>query len=307
MLTRSPRLERVLLGVAIVMFVVALVVGYLTLPAITGPIRWELLALVALAGTPGTVLFISLEYVLGARLLGLRVSVLEALRVSVLSSAANLLPLPGSVLVRTRELRRSGSSYRGALTTLAAIGVLWVGTAALFAAGFLAPVRPVLAVVTGGAGLLFVVMGAVLARVLSTTPGVGPLIIQVIGVELGATLIGTLRIFAVVTALGLPITLPQAATLQLAGVVATASGIFPSGLGLREALSGLVSPLIGLPVSVGLVSSAINRILDKLALLPAALVLFLRSRRASTPSARPADDADVDVVASADPEGARER
>jgi hypothetical protein len=62
---------------------------------------------------------------------------------------------------------------------------------------------------------------------------------------------------------------------SLSTVVTAAIGVLPGGLGLRELLAGLLSPLAGLDASVGLVITAFNRILSLglLALMSLGLVL----------------------------------
>ena len=56
-------------------------------------------------------------------------------------------------------------------------------------------------------------------------------------------------------------TRPRSLALALAGAMSVAIGFFPSGLGAREALIALLSPIIKLPLSEGVVLGVIDRVL----------------------------------------------
>ncbi|MDQ3294034.1 MAG: hypothetical protein M3527_06255, partial [Actinomycetota bacterium] len=110
---RSPKVRAVAYAVAVVLFVVAGVVGFASLPPRTEDARPWLFALVLLLA-PLVSVANAAEYAVTARYVGSRVRPVDALAVAVLSTAANLAPLPGSALVRAAALRRLGTGYRKA-------------------------------------------------------------------------------------------------------------------------------------------------------------------------------------------------
>lgn len=278
---RSPRNQRVLLGVAAVVFVFVAVTGFANLPHTDRPKNWWLLAAVALIGGPLTTVLNGAEYAATARLLGHRVRTVEAVRVAVLSSAANLLPIPGAVVVRAQALRRRGESYRRALWATAVAGLIWAGSAGVLAGGFQ------IGRSSAGIGLLAAAGGAVLLataygltvhhrgrRDAATATG------RLLAVEVAMVAIGAARYLAVLRGLGYSVSPSQALALTLAGIIASAAGVFPGGLGLREGLAAVIAPLVALPAAVGAAGSTVDRLLG----LPVLALLALVAGFATDPS-----------------------
>jgi Lysylphosphatidylglycerol synthase TM region len=263
-LQRAARLrsanERAFLGVAAAMFVVASIVASQNLPDVP-EWRWWLLALVPLVGAPLTVLSNAWEYRVIASLLRHRVGPLAALRVSVLSSAANLLPIPGAMLVRATALRAMGTGYGRAISVTALVGIARVGVAGVMAGAlqmFFADVLFGTAVLIGGLAVFSVFVTAVIRH--PAVAGDPPHIAAVVAVETTAVAVGSLRLWLVLHGLGFDATVPQAVALSTAGVLGSVLGFFPAGLGVRELLAAAIGPAVGLPASVSLVVTAVDRV-----------------------------------------------
>lgn len=275
---RTGRRQRQLLAVAAVVFVGGSVVAYLRLPTVEEDIRWWLLALVPLVGVPATVATNTLEYQATARLLHLRVGLFEAVRISVLSTAANLLPIPGAVLVRAQALRRLGSNYRRAFSATALVGLAWLGVTAVLAGslhafGADAPIG----IGFTAAGIAMLIAFTTLAhRSTRDARRTRISVAEIIAVEAGSVVAGALRFYLVILGLGFDVSFPQAVALTVAGVLASTTGVFPGGLGIRELLAAGIGPLVGLPAAVGLLAAAVDRIagLAVLAILSGVLVLM---------------------------------
>jgi hypothetical protein len=254
--------ERRLLLIAVVLFVAASAVGVANLPPVETQIRWPVLLLVPLVGVPATVATNAWEYRVTARLLGHRVPAADAARVSVLSTAANLLPIPGAVLVRSRALRQRGTGIGSALAVTAAIGVAWVGVTALLAGGLQAVLGDAalgVAVLAGGALAL---LGAWL--VVARTRGVtltGADVTTVLAVEGVAVFVAGGRLLLTLWGLGYSASVTQGVALSLAGSLGSAVGFLPAGLGVRELLAAGIGPIVGLPAAVSLVATAVDRVL----------------------------------------------
>lgn len=275
----SERRKRLWLGVATVLFSGAFVLGFATLPDIRQPVRWHFFVLSGLLGAPALVALGAAEYDASARLLGHgQVPAREALRLSILSTAANLLPIPGSVIVRTAALYRLGSPLGGAVLSTLTVGLSWVATGALIIGGALLADSPdALGVVLLVGGAISMIGIYVLMRRIRGPAGVNSLFVRIVAIESLYVVVGAVRFLLVVAGLGLSPSLSQAAALTLSGMVASMTGIFPGGLGIRELAAGAISPLINLPASVGIVAASIIRIANLAVLVPIALV-FLHGR-----------------------------
>jgi uncharacterized membrane protein YbhN (UPF0104 family) len=92
-------------------------------------------------------------------------------------------------------------------------------------------------------------------------------------VECSSIAVSTARLWFVIHALGHQPRVTAAVVLTLAGIIASASGILRGGLGLRELLAGAFAPLVGLPISLGFLAAAIDRIIGIIGHVPLAIVL----------------------------------
>jgi uncharacterized membrane protein YbhN (UPF0104 family) len=266
--------ERRLLLVAVVLFVVASAVGAANLPPVETSIRWPVLLLLPLVGVPATVATNAWEYGVTARLLGHRVSRADAARVSVLSTAANLLPIPGAVLVRSRALRQRGTGIGAALSLTTAMGVAWVGVTAVLAGALQLVVgEPTLGGVVVIAGLVVLVLAGLLALrtrgVVLRRADVGTVLL----VEVVAVLVAAARLQLALWGLGYSPDVAQSLALSLAGSLGSAVGFLPAGLGVREVLAAGIGPIVGLPAAVSLVATAVDRLLGLVALAGISAVL----------------------------------
>ncbi len=105
------------------------------------------------------------------------------------------------------------------------------------------------------------VVGAMLAlRSMAPVGDARSLGAALLAAEAAAVGIGALRYLLVLHGLGIPISAAQAVSLTVAGVLASAVGFVPGGLGLREALSGVIAGLVGLPAAVGVLAAAVDRL-----------------------------------------------
>lgn len=281
---RSPRADRALLAGAALLFVTAFAFGLRGVPG--GVVELTLWPFVVLAvvAVPATNLANAFEYTVAARIEGQRVPLAEAVEVSVLSSAANLLPLPGAALVRVRALRRGGSTYRRAFSVTALVGGAWLATSLVLAGALLVVRRTdeVEVLLVAGvlvAGLTGTALAVVAVRAMAPPEHATTLAVALLGAEAVAVAVGAARFLLVLDGLGIGVTPAQAVSLTVAAVLASAVGFLPGGLGLREALAGVIAGLVGLPAAVGVLAAAVDRLvaLPVLALLAAAFAL--RGRR----------------------------
>lgn len=278
--TPTGRQRDISMLVALIAFIAMGVVAVRSLPdGTTSNIDWALIAAVGVIGPTVTILLNAMEFRGQGRMLGHEIEWPDAIRISTLSSAANLLPLPGSIVVRTGSLTRRGSTLAQATATGLIAGVAWIGSA-FATAGFGAALLSqfTLAGAGGSIALLLIALSRHLARRLDA----GALVAwpALVTVEFALTLVSGARFFFVIVALGFDVSGGQALALTVSGAIASAAGIFPAGLGLREAMSAGVAALIDLPAAVGFVAASIDRVLG-LAVLGLATVGYLAGRQRS--------------------------
>lgn len=279
--SRSPLVEKALLFVALVLFGVGLMLALVNLPPLRLDHRWPLFLGGAVVTAVATIAVNGLEFTASARLLGSPVSAAVAFRTTVMAAAANVLPLPGGALVRARALRQEGHAYRKALSTTLSIGVIWVGIASVLAGLFLVvrgPARLGLVLGVGGVvllGVAYVILrsqvgGAALRALVRFT------LIEVLSVSTTSV-----RLLFLLLAIDVHPTWSQAFALALSGIVASATGLFPGGLGLREVLSGAMAGAVGLAVALGVLVAALDRVLNMAVLGLASAVLQARGSDAT--------------------------
>ncbi len=259
---RSPRTDRVLLGTALVLFVGGTWLAWNNLPEVETSPRWWLVIPASLMAV-GAIAINGGEFQVSSRLLGAKVGFRAAFHVSVLSSAANVLPIPGAVLVKTRALRQQGRAYKHSIAITAAVGLMWVALAFVVAGGLQAVDRRIGAAVLMaacglvGLGITYLLLATAVGRL-----GALSAALPIALIELASVASASIRIYLVLAAMGFDATMGQAVALTVAAIVATAVGIFPGGLGLRELLSAVMADLVGLDPAVGLMVSAVDRVMS---------------------------------------------
>ena len=270
-----PRLERaalILAAVAMLISVVWLLRDGRLDPSAVAPVP---LAIAALVGVPLTLATNAAEFWVSAWFIDRRVSAVFALRTTILATAANLLPLPGGPLVRVHALHRRGVAVAIASAATAAVGLSWLGLAGLVAAAgaFRAGAASWVTVVSAagggvalGAGLLLVVQVAVPGRRLLGSAAL--LVTEALSLFAAAG-----RLWLVLLALGVDPSVPAVMVLAAAGVLATAVGIVPAGLGVREGLSALLATFVALPAATGFAVSLLDRLVGLFVAIPLSLLL----------------------------------
>lgn len=244
-------------------------------------ISWWPLAVAFFVTAPASLALKSAEYRLSARLVSQQPTQSRSLAVAVVSSSANLLPLPGSLIVTARSLSEDGSSYGSALSAGAVPGLAWLAITGLVGGTAIVVEGPLLlAAGTILGGLAAGVAAAKLFWTAAPAPRAAGLAASIVVVEVCWLLISALRLGLAVTALGVSISPIQAVALSVAGALTVAIGFFPGGLGLREALLAGLSPLIGLEFDTGVLLGSLDRLVW-LSFLAVATGVLLLVRRGS--------------------------
>ena len=88
-----------------------------------------------------------------------------------------------------------------------------------------------------------------------------------------------LRLFLIAAALRFDVSFAQTTTLAIATVAAAAIGFLPSGLGAREGIAAILAPIVGFPAAVGLVITAVDRLVSLAMLSVLAGIVTYATRR----------------------------
>lgn len=212
------------------------------------------------AAIPATIALNSFEFLLSARLINQRISFLKATEITIIGSAANMLPLPGSTIVRIAALTAGGAKLKLGIIATALVALVWFGVAFAYCGSWLfVSGRTVIGSATVMIGLAFLLF------YFSAAFGMmrrwkEPVLISVN--KLALVLIDAIRIYLCLMALGIDAVFAQASVLTISGVLGSAVSIVPAGLGLREAVSAAIGPLIALAVSAAYLATSLNRLAD---------------------------------------------
>lgn len=282
-----PRWRGVLLLVAGAVFVGGAVLSWRSLDLELAAVRWWPVVVVAVALVPATIAVNVAELVALGRAAGVRVGVRDGIRVVLVATAANFLPVPGAAAVRVQAFVARGATLGGA-TAVNVLGALaWVSIA-LVAAGIaglgLVPVGAALFLLGGIAGTTLT--WVLLVRWRGASVGSAA---AVMAAELTTVAGHALRLGLVLVALRSAASPAQVVVLGANGPLAAAAGIFPSGLGLAEAIGAALAELVALAPAAGFAATALNRVLGVAVTAPLALAFGVRELSASarTPGGAP--------------------
>ncbi|MCP4222757.1 MAG: hypothetical protein GY773_05385 [Actinomycetia bacterium] len=273
----SPRLTR-LAGVVSVVGFAAIVIWSIVSHGDQLRVDFTLLTVAAVVGTP---LALALNYVelrLIARTAGVELSVGEAATTTLFASAANTLPLPGSVVVRGWSLARKGVDLKKIVLTQAVAGLAFIAAGLVITGPLIATASVPVGIMVTGAGV-----GGLVVLASVTRGGDKELRSRLLAVE-GAMVVSELvRISIVLAALDVEVTAARAGGLVGANIVSVAVGVFPAGLGLREALAAASATATGMSAAAAVMVSVADRVATSVVLgLALAVTVGLGQRPAPT-------------------------
>lgn len=281
--------RRVALVASIVLFVGGIVIAYRTMPEVERTLEWWPIVMVIVFGVPALMLLNAVEYAASARVVGQRATPVESLRVAILARAANLLPIPGAVLVRSHALKRSGSSYRHAFGVTAVIGLLWFACGAVLAGLWQIPGGLWQAGIPLAAlGLALIPVGHLMLRRIGGDEYRTGVTVAILAIESGMILVKAVRLHLILGAMSVDPAFSASVALSLSGVLASLFGFFPAGLGLRELFAAGIGPLVDVAAAPALLAASIDRLVALPLLAVVALVLAVTARRRSRPEPQPA-------------------
>jgi hypothetical protein len=195
-----------------------------------------------------------------------------SLELTIYTSAANMLPLPGGVVTKLAGMKAHGVSYKAASVVLLLSFIIWGGLAFLYAAAaLLALGLAEMALIFAAFGVVLCVI-AVLAFARFKQWG---WVAMVAAMRIASLILETIRYVLALGLVGAAVTYLQASTFVVGSFVGSAVVIAPHGLGVAEAATALLSSFIGLSAGIGFMAAAVTRIarLAGLALIAAAVLV----------------------------------
>jgi uncharacterized membrane protein YbhN (UPF0104 family) len=268
---KGTKIKKVILIIAIILLLMGIYYSILDNPEILNNINWKWIGLVLVAGVPLTVFFNAYEFFISAKMISVHVSFVKSIEVTVIGSAANMLPIPGSTIVRVAALKMSGAGYRKSALVTLLIAFVWIGVSFLFAGSMLSlyPEKSlgISLLVFGAFTLLFTIIVSIKSKIKTRH------YLNLFMVKLSLVFIDAVRIYWCFQAIDVIVDFSQASTFVISSVLGSAVSIVPAGLGVREYVSAGIAPIIGVAASAGFLTATLNRIIFLTGILPVAGIL----------------------------------
>ena len=238
------------------------------------------LVLLLAAGVPVTIALNAAEFRVMLEAAGASAPWRMALEVTIYTSAANLLPIPGGVITRLGGMRARGVGLKEGSWLILLFAGAWAGTAFSFSGAAIAPRDGLLGALFLAAGLAFLILSMWSLR--GRGAGYG-LLGKILLIRVALQTVEMARLMLAFRALGTALPLAHAAVFAISSFVGTAVSIIPAGIGINEGVTALLSPVIGLSPATGFLAAAVNRVVVMAGLaLVASILLGLSGRRAQT-------------------------
>lgn len=269
------RYERPALAIGGLAFLVGLVLSIRSLDLDLSSLRWHFLALALAVGVPATMLTNAFEVTLAGRFLRLRVPFRSALRVGIVGTAANLLPIPGAVLVRSADLISRGGDVQGSTRGQIGIGLVWsaVSSASVAAVSLRLQISGSSLWLLSAA--IFFAIGVLVLPTRSLR-----LVLVLIALEAVSVAVTALRINAIWAAIDLPTGGSAGIVVAAANALSALVWVLPGGLGVRELLGGGLAGILGLPAAAGFTAQGVDRAIGLIGHLLALVFVLPRTSQA---------------------------
>lgn len=245
-----------ILLVALIGFAIGCAISFRNLGVSPATIEAGPLLAILLLIIPATIAYSAVNLMLMAHAAKVKIGFLEAVRVSVFSSVAETLPIPGGAIVRGASLIKAGSSKVHSAELVIAFSLLWIAVAGIGAGLALIELGwPAIALLGMCGASALAICGWLAFRfgalVAATAAG-----LRILGVGLMS-----LRLMLAFAAIGVGVAWLDSATFAFATILGSAASIVPAGLGLSEALSSIIAHPAGVLPAAAFLATALSRLL----------------------------------------------
>ena len=274
----QPKNQRIAWAVALIVFLGGLSISIVTQPDLFSDLQFGPIAFVLGVLSPLMVAVNVAAIVETAKLSGTKLSAYAALRITVMSAAANHLPVPGGAILRVVAFREAGASLKAAGLSNITAGLLWMAATFLFAGVFAFSISFGFAFLLITAGIVCAGGAVVLSRGLSRNLYYCT---RLFVVSLLSALFYSCAIYCALLALGVEASFSQSIIIAISGVIGAAISLTPSGLGVREATAAGLAAMIGVAPGAAFTAVAIAY-LSMLTLMGGFAAFFAGTRKATT-------------------------
>jgi uncharacterized membrane protein YbhN (UPF0104 family) len=226
-----------------------------------------------------TFLINSLRTHASALIVGSNLNFVDNARISLFGSAMNMLPLviPAGMAMRMSNFVQHGGETKLVVSVmltnylLSICSSLLLGIALLAANGFSHLQIPLTLL-----GMLYIASLALFVKFSGMTYG-----LRVAILELAAVGVDAIRIYVCFRVLGFSIEWFQATILTVSAILGSAVSIVPAGLGVRELVGAMISPLIAVVPAQTYLAIALNRVFGMLFFVGLSGLVLLTDRSAA--------------------------
>ena len=231
--------------------------------------------------TPISILLSAESYRVSGFIAGVRLRRQFALEVCVLGAAASILPLPGGSIARIAGISRAGGTVKGGTFSTAVVFAMWASVISVYSGIFLLFFHSFLfgTVVTGLSSVIAIILFITMVRYSGLYVAVAITLLNVV-----IAFVEAIRLYLCFTALDHLANFSQASAVAISIPLSAFAAFVPAGLGVREALAALLSPLVDLSPAIGFIAAGLNRLFGLAVILPAAMLLAYFHRRTDPPS-----------------------
>ncbi|WP_129792611.1 lysylphosphatidylglycerol synthase domain-containing protein [Sphingosinicella sp. CPCC 101087] len=270
---RRDRLRKWGLALAFLVFASGLAWSLQSIPDLGARVRLAPLLLLLVIGAPIGTLLNSVEMYAISRIAGGPMTWRTSFELTVYTSAANMLPMPGGALAKLAAMKVHGVGYGRGSAMILLSSAVWGGLAFLYSGGALFWLgQERIASVFATLGLALLALGGFgFAHFAKPRLVAVVALMRIISFPLEA-----FRYMLALTAVGASVGFLQASIFVIASFISSAVVFAPSGLGVGESAAALLSSLIGIGAALGFIAATLGRVvrLFGLSLIVGALLLI---------------------------------
>jgi hypothetical protein len=231
-------------------------ISYLQQPTVFNNLNWLYVAVIYVLILPVVTLINALRFRFTAEAFGIHYSLSRSLSISIFSTVANMLPLPGGLMVRMANLKNDSNTYQNtALVSLYVSIVSALVTILLATVGY-AVFSPGVTTIALCCFAIFLLATCVYLLRRTTLQDV---LLHLSLVEVFSTVFDAIRTYLCFIIINSLIQWDQSLVLTIASVVGSAVSLVPAGLGVQEGAGALIATQIAILPSSAFIALALNR------------------------------------------------
>lgn len=255
------RAKKIIPFFAFMLFFIGVAVSALDIYKSNISLQWSFFVVIAFFAGPLSLHLSVRRFENVSLLYGQGISYLESLKVVVYGGLANMLPLPGALIMRIGFLRQKVGFKRSLYANGIAI-IIWIASACVCLVGavFFDPMASL-----DSLAIMLIVISVVLYCTALFWGWVSGCAMQALSyllyVQVLLSFINVVRLWFICAALGHIVSPVFPAAVSLGGIVALGAGVAPGGIGVSESIAAIVAHFLDQDLTLGFAMAALNRFL----------------------------------------------